>query len=79
MTTRESGASLGAALAVPLLSLAGLSAVVIQVLWVKQLGLVVGVEVHAVALGVAAFFAGLALGGWKGGPMADRQTRPLGL
>ena len=70
---------LATALAAPLLFLSGLSALVFQVLWVKQLGLVVGVEVHAVALGVAAFFAGLALGGWRAGPMADRQLRPLRL
>ena len=79
MITRAPGASLGTALAAPLLFLSGLSALVFQVLWVKQLGLVVGVEVHAVALGVAAFFAGLAFGGWWGGPMADRQVRPLRL
>ena len=76
---RASGASLGTALAAPLLFLSGLSALVFQVLWVKQLGLVVGVEVHAVALGVAAFFGGLALGGWWAGPLADRQRRPLRL
>lgn len=60
-----------------LLFASGLSALVLQVLWVKQLTLVVGVEVHAVALGVAAFLGGLALGGWLLGPRADNASRPL--
>jgi len=62
-----------------LLTASGFSALVFQVLWVKQLSLVVGVEVHAVAIGIAAFFAGLALGGWRGGPLADRSAQPLRL
>ncbi|MBO9651661.1 MAG: fused MFS/spermidine synthase [Variovorax sp.] len=70
-------ASLRVPLACILLFASGISALVFQVLWVKQLALVVGVEVHAVALGVAAFFAGLALGGWLAGPRADGHTRPL--
>ncbi|WP_090536333.1 fused MFS/spermidine synthase [Paraburkholderia sartisoli] len=48
-------------------------------LWIKQLSLVVGVEVQAVTAGVSAFFAGLALGGWLFGRLADRSTRPLRL
>lgn len=70
-------ASLRVPLACGLLFASGISALVFQVLWVKQLALVVGVEVHAVALGVAAFFAGLALGGWLAGPRADGHARPL--
>lgn len=60
------------------LCLSGAAGLVYQVLWVKQLSLVVGVEMEAVAIGVSAFFAGLALGGWAGGRMADRLTDPAG-
>ena len=45
-----------------LLFVSGAAALVYQTLWVKQLGLVVGVDVYAVTTTVSAFFAGLALG-----------------
>jgi spermidine synthase len=57
-----------------LLILSGAAGLVYQVLWIKQLSLVVGVEVQAVTTGVSAFFAGLALGGWLVGRHADRST-----
>ena len=47
-----------------LLFASGAAALIYQVLWIKQLSLVVGVEVQAVTIGVSAFFAGLAVGGW---------------
>ncbi|MFZ4284990.1 spermidine synthase [Variovorax sp. HJSM1_2] len=59
-----------------LLFASGLAALVYQVLWIKQLSLVVGVEVHAVAVGISAFFGGLALGGWLFGKYADQMRRP---
>lgn len=62
--------------AAALLCLSGVAGLVYQVLWIKQLSLVVGVEMEAVAIGVSAFFAGLALGGWAGGRMADRAAAP---
>lgn len=40
----------------------GVAGLIYQVLWVKQLSLVVGIEVYAVTTGISAFFAGLALG-----------------
>jgi len=46
-------------------------------LWVKQLSLVVGVDVHAVTIAVSAFFAGLALGSLFFGKLADTLARPL--
>ncbi|WP_243055233.1 fused MFS/spermidine synthase [Pseudomonas sp. BP01] len=69
------------ALAIPasLLFLSGGAALVYQVLWIKQLSLVVGVEVHAVTTGISAFFAGLALGGLVLGRLADRLQRPIRL
>jgi spermidine synthase len=62
-----------------LLFVSGAAALIYQALWIKQLSLVVGVEVQAVTTGVSAFFAGLALGGWLFGKLADRVTRPLRL
>jgi spermidine synthase len=62
-----------------LLAGSGAAALVYQTLWVKQLGLVVGVDIYAVTTAVSAFFAGLALGGAAFGALADRSDRPLGL
>ena len=57
----------------------GSTALVFETLWVRQLGRVVGIEVHAVTLALSAFFAGLALGGAIFGRVADRTARPLRL
>ena len=57
----------------------GAAALVYQLLWIKQLSLVVGVEVYAVTIAVSAFFAGLAVGGAWLGRIADRMARPLRL
>lgn len=62
-----------------LLFFSGAAGLIYQVLWIKQLSLVVGVEVHAVATGISAFFAGLALGGLLFGRWADRIRRPIRL
>ncbi|WP_125477674.1 fused MFS/spermidine synthase [Caballeronia terrestris] len=62
-----------------LLFASGAAALIYQVLWIKQLALVVGVDVQAVTTGVSAFFAGLALGGWVFGRIADRSRQPLRL
>lgn len=62
-----------------LLFLSGIAALIFQVIWIKQLTLIVGVEVHAIAAAVSAFFGGLALGGLLFGRMADRKRRPLRL
>ncbi|MGA3248406.1 MAG: fused MFS/spermidine synthase [Paraburkholderia sp.] len=62
-----------------LLFASGAAALIYQVLWIKQLSLVVGVEVQAVTIGVSAFFAGLAVGGWLFGRLADRSAHPLRL
>jgi spermidine synthase len=60
-----------------LLLLSGSTALAFQTLWVKQLTLVVGVEVFAVSIGVAAFFAGLAAGSAFFGVRVDRGGHPL--
>ena len=46
-----------------LLFLSGTAALIYQVLWVRQLSLVVGIEVYSITIAVSAFFAGLAAGG----------------
>jgi len=65
--------------AVSLLVLSGMAALVYQTLWVKQLALIVGVDVYAVTTALSAFFAGLALGSGLFGRRADHTARPLRL
>ncbi|ALE88644.1 spermidine synthase [Pseudomonas versuta] len=60
-----------------LLFISGAAALIYQVLWIKQLSLVIGVEVYAITTGISAFFAGLALGGLLFGRFADRLGKPL--
>jgi spermidine synthase len=60
-----------------LLVCSGTAALIFQVLWIKQLTLIVGVDVYAVTAGVSAFFAGLGLGGVFIGRWSDKATRPL--
>ena len=55
----------------------GASALVYQVLWHRQLSLVLGVTVYATTTVLAAFMAGLAIGSAIGGRLADRLTSPL--
>ncbi len=62
-----------------LLLLSGTVALIYQIIWIKQLTLIVGVDVYAVTTGVSAFFAGLALGGLLLGRLVDRIKRPLQL
>jgi spermidine synthase len=60
-----------------MLALSGMAALVYQVVWVRQLSLVVGVEVYSITVAVSAFFAGLAAGGAVWGRVADRWRQPL--
>ncbi len=62
-----------------LLFFSGVAALVYQAIWIKQLTLVVGVDVYAVTTGVSGFFAGLALGSALFGRLADRSGNPLRL
>jgi spermidine synthase len=60
-----------------LLFASGAAALIFQVLWIKQLSLVVGIDIYAVTTAVSAFFAGLALGGAWFGRKSDRTERPV--
>src|SRR5262245_39526513 len=55
-----------------LLGLTGAAALVYQVLWIRQLGLILGVDAYAVAVGVSAFIGGMGLGSWLAGRVAER-------
>ncbi|HUR02822.1 MAG TPA: fused MFS/spermidine synthase, partial [Nonomuraea sp.] len=57
--------------------LSGASGLIYQVLWQRLLGLVFGVSAYATATVLAAFMAGLALGGLLAGRVADRVRSPL--
>jgi len=67
------------AIAAFMLFLSGTAALVFQVLWIKQLSLITGIDVHAVSTGVSAFFLGLALGSFALGRIGDRSRQPLRL
>jgi spermidine synthase len=68
-------------LALPVISalffVSGLTALIYQVLWLRLLGLAFGVTTYAAGTVLASFFAGLALGSFVGGRLADRPRRPL--
>ncbi len=55
----------------------GFSGLVYQVVWTRQLTLVFGVTTYAVSAVLAAFFAGLALGSYMAGKLADRRKAGL--
>ena len=55
----------------------GAASLLYQVIWFKQLQLVLGSSTFAVSVTVASFFFGLALGSWVGGRAADSLRRPL--
>ena len=57
--------------------LSGVSGLIYQVLWQRQLSLVFGVSAYATATVLGAFMAGLALGGYLAGRVADRVRSPL--
>jgi len=62
-----------------LLFLSGAASLVYQILWIKQLSLIVGVDVYAITIAVSAFFVGLSTGAAVFGRAADATGRPLRL
>ncbi|MFC1951219.1 fused MFS/spermidine synthase [Chloroflexota bacterium] len=59
--------------------LSGLASLIYQVLWVRQLGLIFGTTLQAVSTVLAVFMAGLALGSFLFGRIADRTKSPMRL
>ena len=57
--------------------ISGASALIYQVLWLRLLGLVFGVTVHAATTVLASFMGGLAIGSLLAGRLAPRVRRPL--
>ena len=57
--------------------ISGASALIYQILWLRLLGLIFGVTVYAASTVSASFMAGLALGSFAGGRLADRARNPL--
>lgn len=57
--------------------LSGAAALIYQVLWLKELGLVFGNTAYAAATTLAVFFLGLAAGSWAAGRRAARLANPL--
>jgi spermidine synthase len=55
----------------------GAASLILQVVWFKQLQLVLGSATFSVSVTVASFFFGLSIGSAFGGRIADRITRPL--
>lgn len=55
----------------------GAAALLYQMLWFRMLGHVLGTSIQALGIVTATFMAGLALGGFLFGPIADRAKRPL--
>jgi spermidine synthase len=64
-------------IAAALLFMSGAAALVYQVLWAKQLSIVVGVDIHAITIAVSAFFAGLGFGGLLIGRLAEGIALPV--
>ncbi len=60
-----------------LVFLSGLSALIYQILWMKQLGLLFGNTSHAAGVTLAAFFAGLAVGSWFWGRRSTQGRNPM--
>ncbi|MFC1978886.1 fused MFS/spermidine synthase [Chloroflexota bacterium] len=58
---------------------AGMASLMDQVLWMRQLGLIFGTTMEAVSTVLAVFMAGLALGSYLFGKMADKTKSPLRL
>jgi spermidine synthase len=57
--------------------LSGIPALVYQVIWTREVGLLAGTQIGAVSVVLVAFFGGLALGAGVLGAIVDRHGRPL--
>jgi spermidine synthase len=64
-------------LALSLVFVSGFVALIYQVLWMKQLGLLFGNTSHAASATLASFFAGLAMGSWFLGRRVSTSKNPM--
>lgn len=55
----------------------GAAGLIYEISWARQIGLLFGHTVHAAAVVLAAYFAGMAIGYWLAGRSAARLQRPL--
>lgn len=69
--------SRSAALLSALILASGFAALIYQVLWVRELGLLFGSTAQSAAITIAVFFSGLGLGGWFWGQRSASLTNPL--
>src|SRR5437868_7995370 len=74
-TERAAGGDMWLILLIFLLS--GAAGLIFEVVWSRQLVLVFGNTTQAISAILTGFFAGLAIGSWLGGRIADRVRRPL--
>jgi predicted MFS family arabinose efflux permease len=58
------------------LCLSGAAALIYEVVWMRALSLVMGSTTYALSTMLAAFMAGLTLGGYLGGLWSDRTRNP---
>lgn len=58
-------------------ALSGFACLIYQILWMRQVSLLLGSTSHAAALTLAVFFGGLSLGGWYWGKRCGKISRPL--
>lgn len=56
----------------PIFFLSGMAGLLLEVVWVREFGLIFGNTLHSAALVTGTFLAGLGLGGYLGGVVADR-------
>ena len=59
-------------------ALAGFAALLSEVAWFRLIGLLIGGSAYAFSVMLLAFLLGIGLGGWAGGPAADRSYRAGG-
>ncbi|MBB6459327.1 fused MFS/spermidine synthase [Flammeovirga kamogawensis] len=60
-----------------LLFISGITALIFQTLWVKQLGIVIGVDIYSTSIVISGFFTGLGVGNYYLGKYIERSSNPL--
>lgn len=59
--------------------LSGAAALIYEIAWVRRLGDLLGQDLYAITTVLTVFFAGLGIGGWLFGTLADRWSGHIGL